>query len=186
MRRVKRFDTYHTLETKDRAALTDSLCDYCGNQECSIRLIMRRIKINRFNAKTAVTRCESYMAIIEFRDPAGLELEFNTFRLGAAWAKRVAPGDVVALKQTGGEIFGTAEVIVTHVGHFPEMNHKHGVDNHLAIAAEVEGKPFDLAKVLTESYGGHRFNIDSTVSVIELRRNDAVGEEGQANIRRLP
>lgn len=63
-------------------------------------------------------------------------------------------------------------------GAFPDMQRKHGADNHLAIHANVIGEDFYLAKVMRESYGGHRFKEDAVVSVISLRRINGAGEEG--------
>ena len=179
MRRVKRIGNFHTLETKARAEETDLLCDQCGNVECSIRGIINRVKINRFNAKLAVIRCESFLPSLDFRDGAGMDSDFNTFRLGGAWATRVGPGNLVNLRSAvDGSILGVAEVIRTHVGPFTGMAAEFGADNHLAIDAAINDRDFDLAKVMRECYGGHRFNVDSTVSVIELRRIHAASEEG--------
>lgn len=146
--------------------------------ECSVRGILNRIKVNRFNAKLAVTRCESFVAILTFRDAVGMASEFNTFRLSGAWAKRVAPGDVVALQHAAGDLIGYAKVVETHAGKFRDMEREFGINNHMVIDAEVRGESCDLAKVMTECYGGHRFNPEGTVSVIELRRIDGIGEEG--------
>jgi hypothetical protein len=170
MKRVKRIDNYYTLETKQRSAETDLLCDMCGNGECSIRMILGRVKINRFNAKLAVTRCEAYIPTLDFRDALGMDSEFNTFRLSGAWASRVAPGTLVNLRKTDGSHIGVAEVVQTHVGLFTDMDQQFGAGNHMAIYAEVEGEDFSLGKVMRDAYGGHRFHEDSTVSVIELKR----------------
>lgn len=185
MRRIKRINGYFTLEKGGRAEETDQLCDQCGNSECSIRMIVNRVKINRFNAKLAVIRCEAFIPSLDFRDTAGMGSEFNTFRLGAAWAKRVQPGDLVNLRDTSGNVVGVAEVTAVDYGAFPEMDKLHSVDNHLAIDAELQGKDFCMEKTMTEVYGGHRFNAQSTVSVISLRRIDGTGEEGQAHLRRV-
>lgn len=185
MKRVKKIGSYYTLETPARAEETDLLCDQCGNLDCSIRLIVQRIKVNRFNARVSITRCESFVPILKFSDTAGLSGEFNTFRLGGAWAKRVSVGDVVLLQNGQGEAIDYATVCDTHIGSFSDMAHEYGVDNHLAINAEISGTPFDLAQVMTKLYGAHRFSLNSTVSVIELRRRDGVGEEGEADLRRV-
>lgn len=178
MRRIKRVEDTFTLESKARLEETDQLCDQCGNSECSVRAIMKRLAVNRYNARVSVLSCKSYIPTFDFRDDAGLEGMFNTFRLGGAWAERVAPGTLVNLRRTDGTHIGEAEVIATHVGLFEEMNAKFGFDNHLAIDAEVRGEEFDLEKVMRECYGGHRFSAGSLVSVIELKRINGVTEKG--------
>lgn len=186
MKRVKKVGNSFTLESAARADETDLLCDQCGNEDCSLRVIINRVRINRFNAKLAVIKCQSFMPILVFRDAAGLGSEFNTFRLSGAWAKRLDPGDIVALHVAKGQTIGLAEVIAVRAGCFTEMSAEFGADNHLAIDAEVNGLEFDLGKVMAECYGGHRFNTSSTVSVIDLRRTDGVSEEGEAHLRRVP
>jgi hypothetical protein len=186
MKRVKKQENFFTLETADRALETDLLCDQCGNQECSLRLIINRVRINRFNAKLNVTRCESFVPILTFRDDAGLAGEFNTFRAGAAWVDRVGPGDLVALQSTAGAFIGYAKVRQSHVGTFEEMDKRFGSDNHLAIDAAVSGKElFSLFDIMIQSYGKNRFSAKSNVSVIELRRLDGNEEEGEAGLRRV-
>ncbi len=182
--RVKRMpDGYYTLETKDRAGKNDLLCDQCGVADCSIRMILKRVKINRFNAKLAVIRCQAFMPSLDFREAKGMEDEFNTFRLGGAWADRLAVGQQVNLRSTKGEVIGVAEVIGVHKGPFKQMEREFGADNHLSIDAEVNGQEFSLEKVMTECYGGHRFKVDSPVTVIQMRRVDGDAEEGQAHLR---
>ena len=183
MKRLKKIENYWTLETSQRSTETELLCDSCGNKDCSLRLIISRVKINRFNAKVAVTRCESFIPVLTFRDAAGTEEEFNTFRLGAAWAKRVDKGDLVALHTTDGAHIAYAEVVDTHSGPFKAMSDQFGIDNHLSIQAEVAGEVFDLEKIMTACYGGHRFNNQSNVTVIELRRINGVSEERTAHLR---
>lgn len=169
MKRVKKHGSYFTLESRKLAESTERLCDQCGNAECSVRAILRRIAVNRYNAKIQVLRCDSFIPQLEFRDPSGCAGEFNTFRLGGAWASRVVPGQLVSLACNARDWQLPAEVTYVDVGPFEEMRAKYGVDNHLAIDAEISGKPFDLAKVMRECYGGHRFNESSVVSVIGLK-----------------
>lgn len=176
MRRIKRIEGGYTLETPARASEVDTLCDQCGNMECSIRGIVNRLKVNRFNAVIAITRCASFVPVLQFLDPRGLDGEFNTFRLGGAWARRVQPGDRVALVGKAAFI-AYAKVINTHAGKFTDMDKHYGIDNHLMIDAALSGVDLVLESVMSSIYGKHRFTPASTVSVIELRREDGVVEK---------
>jgi hypothetical protein len=183
--RVKKVNGYYTLETKDRAEKTELLCDQCGISDCSIRAILNRVKINRYNAKLSITKCQAFLPSLDFRDAKGMEDEFNTFRLGGAWGDRLEAGQMVNLRSTKGEVIGVAEVTGVHKGVFTEMSKRFGADNHLSIDAEVNGQEFNLGKVMTECYGGHRFNVNSIVTVIEMRRVHGAGEKGEEDLRRV-
>lgn len=172
MQRVKRIDGYYTLENKGGADKLELLCDQCGISECSIRMVLTKLKINRFNAKLAVKRCESFIPRLEFRDNAGMEAEFNTFRLGGAWFTRVAVGQLVNLSNPLNGWQAVAEVTGVHRGTFAEMARLYGADNHLAIDAELSERDFSLADVMRQCYGPQRFSEQSTVTVIQLRRVD--------------
>lgn len=178
MRRLKLIDGYFTLETKDRALDDERLCDSCGNTGCSIRQILNRLRVNRFNAVPNIKRCESFVPILEFRDHSGCEDAFNTFRLGGAWAKRVVPGTLVSLRNSTANWSLVAVIEGIHSGPFNKIAPVFAGDNHLAIAAERDGKPFDLEQVMTKLYGGHRFNNRSTVTVLEMRSIDGVRVQG--------
>lgn len=178
MRRFKMLgDTRYTLETPARAEVRDLLCDQCGRDACSVRMIMKRIWHNRFGADLAVTRCASFVPVLEFRNGAGLDApEFNTFRLGGAWAKRVVNGSIMRLNYPGGVRFARVKSVTT--GPFSVMSKEFGIDNHLAIEASALGMEIDLEAVMTECYGKHRFNSSSTVAVIEMEGIDGGLEEG--------
>ncbi|QNK01763.1 hypothetical protein [Dyella telluris] len=171
MKRLKRLESgKYTLERRQVLEQFESLCERCGNVECSIRGILTRLEENKVGAKLGLLECESFLVRIEFRDPAGLHGDFNTFRVGAAWGARVVEGQTVALSMAGGEEIGRAVVKQVHTGSFAAMNEKFGVDNHLSIAAAVEGEDLDLEEVMRKNYGPHRFNRETTCTVIYMER----------------
>jgi hypothetical protein len=172
MRRVKLTDEGHTLEDNKRLSQEDALCDHCGDKDCSIGKIMARLKQNRFQARTEVISCKSFIPVLSFQSNAGMAGTFNTFRLGGAWAERVAPGSEVSLTRSGGMEICRARVIEVHKGSFPEMAAVHAVYNHLAIEAEFNGEEFDMEQVMRQVYGPNRFGPNGVVSVIYLRRED--------------
>lgn len=171
MRRVKLNGDTFSLEDSKRLEQSDNLCDYCGYKECSLGLIVAKLKVNRFNARTAVLSCKSFIPVITFQDASGMVSDFNTFRLGRAWFSRVAVGVVVQLRKTDGADIGRATVTAVHGGVFTEMDKEFGIDNHIALQAACDGDAeFSLADVMKAVYGGHRFDPDGQVSVIYLKR----------------
>lgn len=167
---VKRLGSGHfTLLNAELAGKRENLCDQCGAIECTINLILHRLKVNKQNASVEVKTCKSFRPVLDFRDPAGTEFAFNTFRLGMAWSRRVFSNDVVALRGPKG-LYGEAKVLGTHSGPFAAMREQFGDDNHLAIAAAVAEQDFDLESVMRKNYGPNRFSASSNVSVIYLER----------------
>jgi hypothetical protein len=74
--------------------------------------------------------------VIDFVPPLeGMGGEFNTIRLGQAWAKRIKEGDKVFLMDNKERrIFGVAVVTGLHLGTLEEICKQHGIFNHTAIA----------------------------------------------------
>lgn len=160
---------YFTLLPMALGEEREGLCGKCGTCDCAIRLIARKLEVNRANAIVSIKSCLSYTPAFDFKDVSGMEAQFNTFRVGLAWMQRLKVGDVVALRGPEG-IFGRASVTALHSGPFMEMDRLYGEDNHLAIQAAIEGKDFDMAKVLRGLYGPNRFDENRQTTVIYMER----------------
>lgn len=110
--------------------------------------------------------------IIEFAEPVlGIEGEFNTFRLGGAWAKRVQPGDTVILmskKECG--VICRATVVAVHVGRLDELGALYGFRNHNQKHLPVEGAGERITAAMVKRYGPQKCRDTSRVTVIELKR----------------
>lgn len=114
------------------------------------------------------------MYVIEFAPPMlNLDEEFNTFRLGGAWAKRIKPGDRVGLldkKQM--LLIGYAIIAGVHRGRLSELSALHACRNHNQKHLPCDGAGERLTAAMVKRYGPHRCGENSIVTVIELRRTD--------------
>lgn len=112
------------------------------------------------------------MRVIEFSPPmSGLDGEFNTFRLGIAWSKRLAPGEIVLLidkKQF--LVIGHAEVTAIQVGELSDMSALHARRNHNQIGLDPDGAGERLIANMMRRYGPHKLSHTSRVTVIYLKR----------------
>jgi hypothetical protein len=146
----------------------DNLCNFCGFDDCSIRAIHDRLRENKFGAKLRIITCKTFIPVLEFRQPLGLQGSFNTFRLGGGWAKRLVPEQVVSL--SGPSLVASARVREVHLGTFNEMNARFGPQNHMMIHATKEKLDWSLDKIMLSNYGPRVFNPEGPVSVIALER----------------
>lgn len=142
--------------------------------------------MNKQGAKIDITSCATYMPKLAFKDSAGMEDDFNTFRLGGMWAQRLHPGQHVLLTRTNEEKIGVAVVQSVHVGALAEMIDEHGLENHLSIAAAKRGKELDMLKVMKVVYGSNRVDLRSMTTVVYLKRHGRSDHEGEAQDRALP
>jgi hypothetical protein len=112
------------------------------------------------------------MRIIEFSPPmSGLEGEFNTFRLGVAWSKRLAPGDTVCLmNKKEFSLMGYAEVKAVHVGKLSDMSALHARRNHNQLGLPSDGAGERLIANMIRRYGPHKVNHTVKVTVIYMNR----------------
>lgn len=171
LKRVRIGDNGWTLRSpkEDR---TSNLCFYCTLEEtCEVAEKMRRITA-KHSQIIAVTDCLVYRPAIMFRRPLiGLENAFNTFRLGAAFARRVKIGMKVALWDAQGDNeIGVAEVIEVTTGRYSEIAGQHARYNHTQLDLPPEDAPENLFKVMQRSYGTTYCTPDRVVSVLYLRR----------------
>ena len=128
------------------------LCAYCGAlPTCSLR----KSKQQQWRGLLQKA-CEAFLPILAFSQPKGLEREFNTFRMGTAWAKRLVPGSLVALMDTKrDEIIGQAKVTALFTGDKREMAKAYGEDNHILLSRGIKGLEAEAAmlKVLRNTFG---------------------------------
>lgn len=109
--------------------------------------------------------------VLEFAPPAqGLEGNFNTFRLGRAWSKKLNKGDVALLIKKP-ELFVLAEARVTKVlvGRLREMATLYAHENHNQRLGDREGAAERLIESMKRRYGPHMVDDNRFVTVIYLR-----------------
>lgn len=113
--------------------------------------------------------------VIDFVPPLeGMGGDFNTIRIGLAWAKRLNVGDkVFILNNKERFIIGEALVTAIHTGTLEELCHLHSVKNHTNIARQElneSNASFELMKVIQKLYGPHIATPTKKATVIALRR----------------
>lgn len=146
------------LKVREGAYCMSNLCESCGNnQSCSIRSQANLI-------------CTDYQPALPFKSFAGTETSFNTFRLGAAWSKRVQPGQLVGLINSRLEKEGEARVTAVHCGDKLRMLELHAARNHLMLAKPHSDPAIELARLLRNLYGGGFFAKAGFLTVIDLER----------------
>lgn len=111
--------------------------------------------------------------IIEFAPPLlGMELVFNTFRIGGKLAKELKPGDTVILADSKNKIaFGQARVESIDFGELWEMCMQHASRNHLEQGFDDKtNSPARIYGVLQKFYGPQIVNPNKKSTVVYLRR----------------
>lgn len=149
-----------------------SLCDYCALQDSCLTTRRMDELLAEFGLVANISECPVYQPVVPFRKPLlGLDGDFNTFRLGAAWARRVKVGAPVALYDAADEVvFGTAEVTAVTVGPFQDVAPRHARFNHMMLDKSADLAPELLWKVMVNSYGSTFMTRERPCSVIYLRR----------------
>lgn len=112
------------------------------------------------------------LRIVEFAPPmSGIEGEFNTFRLGGAWVKRVEVGDKIALMDKKEcALIGYAVITGVHKGKLRDMSAQHGFHNHNQRHLPVEGAGERVIAAMQKRYGPNRCTENSIVTVLDMRR----------------
>lgn len=110
--------------------------------------------------------------VIGFIKPIiGLEGDFNTFRLGSFYAKRLSPGDTVYLLDEKEKlIIGRAEVTGVETGQLGEMLLIHAAKNHTELENDAGSAPERLFVTMKKIYGPHIATPERKVTVIYCRR----------------
>lgn len=169
MRRVKFMDGVYTIDTAAQRKDETRLCDHCGAlNECKIWPSIKRVE--RKGVSLRLSSCDHYLPILSFRKPLlGLEAEFNTFRLGKAWAGRVQIGRQVTLMNVeDNTIIGQATVQKVAVDKIPNALKDHAAFNHMTLGEKEPEKK--LREIVRGIYGKHLVTDDRLVSVIYLAR----------------
>ena len=115
--------------------------------------------------------------VLDFIPPVvGIEREFNTIRLGMAWAKKLQPGDHVYLMDNKERrIIGLAEVTALDVDTLVNICQKHGHLNHTQISpSEKPECSLDagerMMNVILKIYGPHIALPTKKTTAISLKR----------------
>lgn len=138
--------------------MKSGLCEACGNcVDCPIK-------------RDNVQACTEYQPVIAFKSFNGTEADFNTFRLGGAWSKRVKPGDTVGLINREGEKVGEALVKAVHCDEKSKMLDQHAHHNHLILASKHHNPPQELKRLIRNLYGPNFLEKASLMTVIYLTR----------------
>jgi hypothetical protein len=100
----------------------------------------------------------------------GLEGQFATFRLGANWATRVAPGEVVELVDARSKrLLKRATVVSVHTGLIGDMALQHSHAAHNWKNHPEAERPALLIASMTKRYPPGRVKETSMVSVLYLK-----------------
>lgn len=110
--------------------------------------------------------------VIGFIPPViGVESEFNTFRLGGFYSKRLSPGDeVFLLNEKEKMVFGRAKVESIETGSLGELCLIHAHKNHTELANEPNAAPERLFALLQKIHGPHIATPKKKACVIYLKR----------------
>lgn len=134
------------------------LCESCGHfASCK-------------SANLETIACTDYQPVIAFKNLAGTEGRFNTFRLGGAWKFRVQPGQLIGILDGRCDKVGEAIVEAIHCGDKLEMLNAHAHMNHLILAKPHEDPVADLARRIRNLYGTNFFAKAELFTVIYLKR----------------
>lgn len=102
---------------------------------------------------------------------AGVDKNFNTFRLGGTLAKRLTSGqEVFLLDEKTKIVFGRAEVLSVHMGKLRDMCDMHAHFNHRELANEPDGAADRLIAYMRKIYGPQIAVDNKRCTVIYLKR----------------
>lgn len=112
------------------------------------------------------------VSVIGFIPPVeGVETEFNTFRLGSSFVKRLKEGDEVFLMDEKNKIvFGKAQVLRVEGGLLGELCLMHAAKNHRELKNDPQAAPESLFKYLQKIYGPHIATPTKKACVIYMKR----------------
>lgn len=169
-RRLKRVTgDYFTVEPAGALFFEPALCDYCGRIDCALRDMIDA------NAIATVRACRLFIPVLGFSVTAGLDLpRWNTVRLGAAWPKRVRPGEHIAIVDTrAGRLIKHMAVERMVVASLGTILEEHAGQNHAVLGSKPENAVAHLRKILRGSYGTTYTRVDRMATALYLRDTDA-------------
>jgi len=144
------------------------LCERCGDIFKCNSSSDRASK--EFGADMVVSECGISKPILVFREPVGIDDEFNTMRLGKAWFSRLYTGKIISMWDKT-EWIGDAMVIGLEMGDKEQMMAEHSYLNHALI--EQMQNPKDAAdmmpKILRSAYGNLIYKHNDLITVIYLK-----------------
>ena len=110
--------------------------------------------------------------VVGFIPPVeGVEQEFNTFRLGSAFFKRLSEGsEVLLMDEKNKTVFGKARVTRVIAGQLGELCLIHAKDNHRERTNDPIGAPERLFKYMQKIYGPHIAMVEKKSTVIYMKR----------------
>ena len=175
MRNVRRVADGFTIRGAKVLSDQRRLCDFCGVVgTCEIKKSVQQLN-HKHRIDTDIRTCSHYRPILTFKSEDGLDETFNTFRLRGAWARRVVPGDEVALwNVTSSEIIGMAEVTQVFSGKLDQLLDDHAHFNHLMLTTDHGEAPDALFRIMKGLYGTTWTQRTGDASVIYMRRRHDV------------
>lgn len=112
--------------------------------------------------------------VLDFIPPIeGVDGEFNTIRLGLAWAKRLAEGDTVYLMDNKAKrVIGKARVTAIFSDTLEIICEKHGHANHTQLRRKLSDgdASLEVMRVITKIYGPHIAQPKKKATAIYLKR----------------
>jgi len=160
---------YRGIHSKDGAfySKTKTLCNHCANPICD---------------EFAAQLCGEFVPTIKFTSLKGIEGEFNTFRIGDAWSRRVSEGMTVALMNSKKNVIMCfAEVTSVFVGDKFALADMFSQDNHSIKALDViDDVPEKMLKRLKNASGTMIYNANERATVIYLKVIDYAKNEKEA------
>jgi hypothetical protein len=172
LRRIRMTETgrWTLMTDKDRAKAIH-LCDFCAiNSMCITQQRLASI-VTEFEVGAVISECPGYRPHLSFRDEIGLDGNFNTVRLGKAWADRLREGALVTLwNSIKDREIGVAKVKSCIVGPWQDVAPKHAHRNHTQVDQPREGAEDRLYEILRKGYGPHLMKPDRLVTAIYLER----------------
>lgn len=145
------------------------LCNHCAyNSDC--KHAKRAADARQEMIESRVLECAGYSTPIGFSDLTGLDSEdFNTLRLGSAWAKRVEDQQEVGLVCTKtGELVGRKKVVRVVVGPKDQIVKDHAYKNHLMLGKKKRTAAIEMAKKLPNIYGNLIYKNNDMMTAIYL------------------
>lgn len=174
-KRIKRIEDGFTVETMASFNGQPTICDHCARQKCKIRNYVERTEA----AQLKVTTCKIFIPALGFSILKGLNLpNWNTIRVGGAWADRLRPFQSVAIIDTKNKmIVRHCTVEETFVGTLGQLVEEHAINNH-AIQAEIEEGKIEakdaatrMMRILKNANGTNIAAADRKASVVYLVRD---------------